>query len=59
MKFWKKVHNPYKNNKLEKIAGVIILERLYLEEDLFGNGRIECTENCAVMHSFLCIWEPG
>jgi hypothetical protein len=54
-----KCSQPFLKQQIRKNSRCDYLERLYLEEDLFGNGRIECTENCAVMHSFLCIWEPG
>ena len=43
---------------LEKTTDTIILEKYYFKKGLYTSGRIECTENCAFMHIFLCIQRP-
>ena len=44
---------------LEKTTDTIIFEKYYFKKGLYASGRIECTENCAFMHSFLCKRGPG
>jgi hypothetical protein len=33
----------------------MILEKRHFKEGFYANERIECTENCALMHNFLCM----
>jgi len=35
----------------------MILEKFYFKESLYASERIGCTEQCALMHNFLCIRE--